>query len=197
MVYNFDFYNVNIYLDKEPRQKLASFQYQTLGLSSKTIGYSFQQEDSISFIQESEFPVDVQKYFTITISPQYDKINKDLFIKDSKKQKKIRAVKVKHGKVQAICYIIDKKLAYISDVSEIHTKDFRYFNNLKYLIIDCLWYRNHPSHLNLDTCLKLIKIFSPKKAILTNLHIDLDYFLLLLVQMNQNLNFLYNCYYLF
>ena len=47
---------------------------------------------------------------------------------------------------------------------------------MKYLIIDCLWYNFHPSHFNLETSLALIKDFKPKKAILTNLHTDLDYF---------------------
>ena len=87
----------------------------------------------------------------------------------------IKPIEVKHGKVKSICYIIDKKLAYISDVSEINKKDFKYFKNLKYFIVDCLWYREHPSHFNLKKSLELIKIFSPKKAILTNLHTDLDY----------------------
>ena len=45
---------------------------------------------------------------------------------------------MQHGNVQSICYIIDKKLAYISDVSKIFEKDYEYFKNLKYLIIDCL-----------------------------------------------------------
>jgi len=94
---------------------------------------------------------------------------------DDNKKIQIKPISVKHGKVDSICYIINKKLAYISDISEIYKKDYRYFKNLDYLIIDCLWYRNHPSHLNLDSCLKLIKIFSPKKSILTNLHSDLDY----------------------
>ena len=44
---------------------------------------------------------------------------------------------VDHGKVKSNCFIINKKLAYISDVNKIYTKDFRYFKNLKYLIIDC------------------------------------------------------------
>ena len=44
-----------------------------------------------------------------------------------------------------------------------------------HIVIDCLWYRNHPSHLNLEKSLELIKVFSPKKAVLTNLHSDLDY----------------------
>ena len=84
-------------------------------------------------------------------------------------------MKVQHGKVDCMCYIFNKKLAYISDVSKIQKKDYRFFKKLKYLIIDCLWYKNHPSHLNLEQSLELIKIFSPKKAILTNLHSEFDY----------------------
>ena len=102
-------------------------------------------------------------------------INKNLLIKSKKKNILIRPIKVQHGNVQSICYIIDKKLAYISDVSEIFKKDYKYFKNLKYLIIDCLWYKYHPSHFNLDKSLEMIKKFSPRKAILTNLHTDIDY----------------------
>ena len=54
-------------------------------------------------------------------------------------------------------------------------KNLKYFKKLKYLIIDCLWLRYHPSHLNLENSLRYIKLFKPKKAILTNLHSDLDY----------------------
>ena len=102
-------------------------------------------------------------------------INKNLKIQDGSKTIKVKPVKVKHGKVESICYIIDKKLAYISDVSEIYNKDFQYFKNLKYLILDCLWIKYHPSHLNLEKSLELINKLKPKKAILTNLHCDLDY----------------------
>ena len=102
-------------------------------------------------------------------------INNKIFAYNGEKKIPIKPISVKHGKVNSICYIINKKLAYISDVSEIYKTDYKYFKNLEYLIIDCLWYRNHPSHLNLQSCLKLIKQFSPEKAILTNLHSDLDY----------------------
>tara|TARA_B100000035_G_scaffold314485_1_gene330913 strand:+ start:1798 stop:2568 length:771 start_codon:yes stop_codon:yes gene_type:complete len=102
-------------------------------------------------------------------------VKKKIDIKDGRKKISITSISVKHGKVNSICYIINKKLAYISDVSEINKKDFKYFKNLNYLIIDCLWYKKHPSHLNFDDSLKFIKIFKPKKAILTNLHSELDY----------------------
>ena len=51
----------------------------------------------------------------------------------------------------------------------------KYFKNLKYLVIDCLWYNFHPSHFNLESSLAIIKKFKPKKAILTNLSPVLDY----------------------
>ena len=102
-------------------------------------------------------------------------IKKKLFIKNSNRNIKIIPITVRHGHVNSICYVIDKQLAYISDVSEIYKKDFKHFKNLKYLIIDCLWYRNHPSHFNLKKSLAMINIFLPKKAILTNLHTDIDY----------------------
>ena len=44
------------------------------------------------------------------------------------------------------------------------------------MIIDCLRINKHPSHFNFDTTIDFIKLVKPKKAILTNLHVDLDYF---------------------
>ena len=51
--------------------------------------------------------------------------------------------------------------------------------NLKYLIIDCLKYDKHPSHFNLKEALFIHQRLNPKKTILTNLHHDIDYDLLL------------------
>jgi len=102
-------------------------------------------------------------------------INKNIFISNSNKKFYFRPIKVKHGNVNSICYILDKKIAYISDVSKINKNDFKYFKNLKYLVIDCLWYKDHPSHLNLKNALSYIKKFKPYKSILTNLHTDIDY----------------------
>ena len=150
--------------------------------------------DLRSFYIQNKKPIDVfadpatSKYLKKSFSYCFDNGNKEypailklnsikkkLFIQNSHRNINISPIKVKHGSVTSICYIIDKKLAYISDVSAIFKKDFKYFRNLKYLIIDCLWYRDHSSHLNLEKSLKMIKIFSPKRAILTNLHTDLDY----------------------
>ena len=138
---------INVYADKDTSKYLR-----------KTFSYCF---DTYS----REYPATLK----------LNNFNKKIFIKNKKKNILIKPIKVQHGNVYSMCYIIDKKLAYISDVSEIYKKDYKYFKNLKYLIIDCLWYKNHPSHFNLEKALEIIKKFAPKKAILTNLHTDIDY----------------------
>jgi phosphoribosyl 1,2-cyclic phosphate phosphodiesterase len=104
-----------------------------------------------------------------------NKINNRMHVNDKNVKIPIKSISVDHGKVKSNCFIIDKKLAYISDISDISKKDFKYFKNLKYLIIDCLWYNFHPSHFNLEKSLFFIKKFKPSKAILTNLSPVLDY----------------------
>ena len=104
-----------------------------------------------------------------------NKLKDNFFTTNNNRKIKIKSVEVEHGKVKSNCFIIDQKLAYISDVSKIYNKDYKYFKNLKYLIIDCLWYNLHPSHFNLENSLSMIKKFKPKNAILTNLSPVLDY----------------------
>ena len=87
----------------------------------------------------------------------------------------IKSINVQHGKIDSICYLINNKLAYASDVSLIYKKDLRFFKKLDFFIIDCLRYNEHYSHFNLDNVLDLINIIKPKKTILTNMNNDLDY----------------------
>ena len=83
---------------------------------------------------------------------------------------------VPHGNVSSICYKINNKLIYISDLSDIKKKDYQFFYNIKTLVIDCLWFRDYSSHhLNFKRTMNFIKIFNPNKTVLTNLHSDLDY----------------------
>ena len=95
--------------------------------------------------------------------------------KNDKKNILIRSVKVQHGLIKSICYIINNKCAYAPDISRIFPKDIKYFKNLKYLVIDCLRYKPHPSHFNLEDVLNFVKIVNPKKTILTNLNNEIDY----------------------
>jgi len=95
--------------------------------------------------------------------------------KNQSKKILIEPIPTKHGKIESICYLINKKLAYASDISLFYKKDYKRLSKLDYLIVDCLWYRNHSAHFNLDQVLDLVKILLPKKTILTNMHSDLDY----------------------
>jgi len=87
----------------------------------------------------------------------------------------INSIPVRHGKINSQCYIINKKCAYASDVDLIYDKDIKNFFKIDNLVIDCLRFKYHPTHYNLENVLKLIKDLKPKKTILTNLHSDLDY----------------------
>ncbi len=42
-------------------------------------------------------------------------------------------------------------------------------------IVDALRYRPHPTHAHLDLTLEWIARLKPERAILTNMHVDLDY----------------------
>ena len=81
---------------------------------------------------------------------------------------------VTHGMIKATGFVFDK-IAYISDCNKISNKALKKLKNLNFLIIDCLRKNKHPSHFNYDDALKLINKIKPKKSILTNLHVDLDY----------------------
>ncbi len=125
-------------------------------------------KSSFSYVFKS-----VSKEYPATL--KLNKLPKNIFTKNNNKKIKIKSIEVQHGKVKSNCFIIDKKLAYISDVSKIYYKDYKYFKNLKYLIVDCLWYNFHPSHFNLESSLTIIRKFRPKYSILTNLSPVLDY----------------------
>ena len=96
-------------------------------------------------------------------------------LNDLKTKITIKSLKVHHGSIKSICYIINDKCAYAPDVNKIDNKDLKYLKNLKYLIVDCLRYNFHPTHFNLEDVLKLIDKIKPKNTILTNLSNEIDY----------------------
>ncbi len=81
---------------------------------------------------------------------------------------------VKHGKINSLAYIFENT-AYVSDSNDLSIINKKEMYNLKYLIIDSLKFKKHPSHFNLDDALYIFDKINPKKMILTNLHHDLDY----------------------
>ena len=66
-------------------------------------------------------------------------------------------------------------LAYTPDLKRIPAASRAYLESLEVWIVDALRYRPHPSHFSLDDALAEIEAMRPRRAILTNLHVDLDY----------------------
>ena len=114
-------------------------------------------------------------------SPGYNAIlelkllKKNFSFKKNGKSISIRSIPVQHGKILSQSFIINKSCAYVSDANEIFSKDLNFFKNLKYLVIDCLRFNKHPSHFSLDEVIKIKENLKPKKTILTNMNIEMDY----------------------
>ncbi|MDC3081667.1 MBL fold metallo-hydrolase, partial [Paracoccaceae bacterium] len=83
-------------------------------------------------------------------------------------------ISVNHGDIDSLGFKIGK-LAYIPDVLEIPSKSWKELEDLDILIIDALRRDPHPSHTHLEKTLLWLRKLNPRRAILTNLHNDLDY----------------------
>ncbi len=66
-------------------------------------------------------------------------------------------------------------LAYSCDLSTMPPESAAALAGLDIWIVDALRYRPHPSHFSVDDALVWIERIKPRRAILTNLHADLDY----------------------
>ena len=79
-----------------------------------------------------------------------------------------------HGGVRSVGYRFGG-IAYSSDVVNLDEAAFAALDGLDVWIVDALRYRPHPTHAHLERTLEWIDRLKPRRAILTNLHIDLDY----------------------
>jgi phosphoribosyl 1,2-cyclic phosphate phosphodiesterase len=84
------------------------------------------------------------------------------------------AFHLQHGNIPALGYRIGDA-AYTPDVSDIPPESYAALANLDLWIIDALRYAPHPSHFSLDDALGWIERFKPRRAVITNMHSDLDY----------------------
>ena len=101
-------------------------------------------------------------------------VKNKFFLKKGKNKIGINSFEVQHGLIKATAYVINKT-AYLSDCSNIPNKSKKHLKDLDFLIIDCLRYKYHPGHLNFEMAVSLSRELKPKKTILTNLHVELDY----------------------
>ena len=79
-----------------------------------------------------------------------------------------------HGAVRSVGYRFGG-VAYSSDLVDLDDVAFEALQDLDVWIVDALRYRPHPTHAHLERTLGWIERAAPRRAILTNMHIDLDY----------------------
>jgi phosphoribosyl 1,2-cyclic phosphate phosphodiesterase len=79
-----------------------------------------------------------------------------------------------HGRITSLAFRFGR-FAYSPDVSGFDAEAERQLAGLDVWIVDALRPRPHPSHLSLSQALDWIERIKPKRAILTHMHVDLDY----------------------
>lgn len=79
-----------------------------------------------------------------------------------------------HGNITSLGFRIGG-FAYSCDLSGIPNQSAEAVSGLDTWVLDALRPTPHPSHLSLPESLALIQQYRPREAILTNLHIDMDY----------------------
>jgi phosphoribosyl 1,2-cyclic phosphate phosphodiesterase len=81
---------------------------------------------------------------------------------------------VHHGTIDALGFRFGDT-AYTPDLHDIPEDSLPFLSNLDLWIVDALRHTPHPSHFTLAQALSWIERLKPKRAVLTNLHTDLDY----------------------
>jgi phosphoribosyl 1,2-cyclic phosphate phosphodiesterase len=81
---------------------------------------------------------------------------------------------VQHGRIRALGFRFND-VAYMPDVSEIPEETWPDLAGLDTWILDALRYRPHPTHAHVERSLSWIARAAPRRAVLTNLHNDLDH----------------------
>jgi phosphoribosyl 1,2-cyclic phosphate phosphodiesterase len=79
-----------------------------------------------------------------------------------------------HGGVRSVGYRIGN-VGYCSDVVDLPSEAMAALSGLDVFIVDALRDAPHPTHAHVDLALQWIETLKPRRAILTNMHVDLDY----------------------
>jgi phosphoribosyl 1,2-cyclic phosphate phosphodiesterase len=66
-------------------------------------------------------------------------------------------------------------IAYVNDVVRLEEEAFAALAGVDTMIVDAMRYTPHPTHAHVELALSWIARVKPRRAVLTNLHVDLDY----------------------
>ena len=81
---------------------------------------------------------------------------------------------LEHGEIGSLGFRFGG-VAYTPDLNAIPKESLAYLEGLELWIVDALRYTAHPSHFSLPETLSWIARLKPRRAVLTNLHTDLDF----------------------
>lgn len=79
-----------------------------------------------------------------------------------------------HGSITSLGFRMGA-IGYSNDLVHLDDRGFEILNGVDTWIVDAMRYTPHPTHVNLETALKWIERLKPRRAVLTNMHVDLDY----------------------
>jgi phosphoribosyl 1,2-cyclic phosphate phosphodiesterase len=79
-----------------------------------------------------------------------------------------------HGSMDALGFRVGP-LAYLPDAVDIPAESWPVLEGLDCWIVDALRRKPHPTHAHLDLTLSWIARAKPTRAVITNMHVDLDY----------------------
>jgi phosphoribosyl 1,2-cyclic phosphate phosphodiesterase len=86
----------------------------------------------------------------------------------------VRAFGVGHGRIRSLGFRFGA-IAYCPDADALDEAAFAALNGVECWIVDALRHTPHPSHAHLGRTLGWIARVKPQRAILTNMHVDMDY----------------------
>ncbi|MEI9993578.1 MAG: MBL fold metallo-hydrolase [Rhizomicrobium sp.] len=86
----------------------------------------------------------------------------------------VRAFGQRHGRIRSLGFRFGP-IAYSPDVDGLDDAAFEALAGVDTWIVDALRYTPHPSHAHLGRTLEWIAQVKPRRAILTDMHVDLDY----------------------
>jgi len=86
----------------------------------------------------------------------------------------ITPLEVIHGRLPVMAYRLND-FAYATDLSEIPSASMNIMRNLDVLVLDCLRFRKHPTHLWVDRALEYIAELKPRRTYLTHIAHDVKH----------------------
>jgi phosphoribosyl 1,2-cyclic phosphate phosphodiesterase len=86
----------------------------------------------------------------------------------------VTPLEVIHGRLPVMAYRFND-FAYLTDLSEIPEATMNALRDLDVLVLDCLRFREHPTHLWVDKALGFVEELKPRRTFFTHIAHDIKH----------------------